>query len=140
MALRHHRELRHHRSARGFSWRQRFHAGPSTSRWPARYIHDNTYKSNGTDPQGTYASSPSASDGRKRPSLQRALGRHPRPGWVWRRRYGRRTDRTRTSAWQDEQAAFVNFHGDKSLLDPKGWTTDTGAHQCMLPALPSLTP
>jgi len=24
--------------------------------------------------------------------------------------------------------------GDKSLLDPKAWTTDTGAHQCMLPA------
>src|SRR5205814_5041770 len=28
---------------------------PTTSRWPQRiYVHDNTFKNNGTDPQGTY--------------------------------------------------------------------------------------
>jgi parallel beta-helix repeat protein len=117
---------------------------PKTSRWPERvYVHDNTFKDNGNDPQGTYSVFAIAGDGGKKTVPYNVLW----DGILNPNGYGDggiAADAGAASAeiclGKTEQASFVDFHGDKSLLDPKGWTTDTSPHDCTLPPIPPLTP
>ena len=115
---------------------------PTTSRWPRRiYIHDNTFKGNGANPQGTYGVFASGPDGGKTVPYNVLWDGILDPrGYGDAGTDGGTEEGAQICLGKSEQAAFVNFHGDKSLLDPKGWSTATDAHQCTLPALPSLTP
>jgi parallel beta-helix repeat protein len=111
---------------------------PKTSRWPADvYVHDNTFTSNGTDPQGTYAVFAMGPDGGKKTIPYSVLW----DGILAPVEGGKATiDSAHICLGTAEQKTFVNFHGDTSLLKPAGWSTDTTPNQCTIPAVPPLTP
>lgn len=111
---------------------------PNTSRWPERiYVHDNTYTNNGKDPQGTYAVFGIGPDGGKKTIPYNVL-------WdgILVPSDGGKGDPASAEIClgKTEQASFVNFHADTSLLVPSGWSTDTTPNQCTLPPVPPLTP
>jgi parallel beta-helix repeat protein len=120
---------------------------PTTSRWPRRvYVHDNTFANNGNDPQGSYAVFAVASDAGKTVPYDVLWDGILDPHGYAAGDAGAGDSGAATAAdaeiclGKTEQKSFVDFHGDTSLTDPTGWTTDTTPHQCTLPALPSLTP
>lgn len=111
---------------------------PATSRWPQRiYVHDNTFKSNGTDPQGTYSVFATGPDSGKKTIPYDVLWDGilaPVDGGAG------DPNTAKICLGATEQASFVNFHADTSLLVPAGWSTDTTLNQCTLPPVPPLTP
>jgi parallel beta-helix repeat protein len=123
---------------------------PTTSRWPRRvYVHDNTFSDNGNDPQGSYAVFAVATDGGKKTVPYNVLwdgildpsGYGGNDGGLPVGDAGKATAAdAQICLGETEQKSFVDFHGDTSLTDPAGWSTDPTPHKCTLPALPSLTP
>jgi parallel beta-helix repeat protein len=121
---------------------------PKTSRWPSRiFVHDNSFKSNGTNPVGPLALIAPTKDGKKiipydvlwdgilNPNGYGAAG-----GDAGVDGGAAKDALAQICLGKPDVSSFANFHADTTLLDPTGWTTASTGNQCSLPAIASLTP
>jgi parallel beta-helix repeat protein len=121
---------------------------PKTSRWPSRiFVHDNSFKTNGTKPIGPLALIAPMVDGEKKipydvlwDGILNPSGYGAGGGDAGADGGGANDAQARICLGTPENTSFANFHADTSLLDPTGWTTASTAQKCTLPAVPSLTP
>jgi parallel beta-helix repeat protein len=103
---------------------------PETPRWPHDiYVHDNTYKGNGTAPKESLALLAQGPDGGQTIDYSVLWDGILAPD---------ATDvaSTKICVGSPEKTSFLNFHADTSLLNSKGWTTDTSDNQCEVTVKP----